>query len=406
MSFLSRAWTGAPEARTITKLESLPKWSEESVGGFGGGGDPMKLLAFFACVRILADSVSSLPLNAYKRKDGVRAPVKPMPQLIQSPYPDMTWRDWLWMMVQSLAVTGNAFGYVTARDKNMWPTAILPVHPDDVSIDNPKDGSADWTRPRYRIKGKLVDSADVFHIKRYPTAGCPVSLSPVALAATTIDLGFSAEQYGLRWFKDSSNPSGILTTEMDLDEGQVKRTLQSWMRAHRNRRIPAVLGNNMKWQSIKITPEESQFLETRSFQRHDIAMMFGIPLHKLGDTEKSTSFGSGIEHMSIGFVVDTLAPWLVCIEQAFDLILPRGQFSKFNVDALLRGDHKSRNEAYMIALQNGWLSVNEVRALEEREPIENGDIHLQPANFVELGTPPQEKGTAPTTSAKTGGKGN
>lgn len=400
MSFLSRAWTGE-ETRTIKRLESLPKWSEESYGGGSvGAGDAMRLATVFSCVRILANSVSTLPLKAYRNSGDIRVPVDPAPKLFQdSPYPGITWHNWLWMMMQSLVMTGNAFGQVTAWEAGR-PTAILPIHPDKLQITVPEDGY--WTEPEYRINGKKVSGADIFHIKAYPTAGSPVSLSPVEMAATTLDLSAAADQYGLRWFRDSANPSGILSTEQDLTEAQVKRTMKSWMLSHRNRRLPAVMGGGIKWTPISITPEESQFLATRAYQRADIAMLFGIPPHMINDNSSGASnWGTGIEQQGIGFVVYTLMPWLICIEQAFTQILPRGQFAKFNADALLRGDSKARSEAHMIAVQNGWTSINEVRAYEEMEPIEGGDIHLQPANFVPLGYVPPE----PTTSANTGEKG-
>jgi len=400
LSFLSRAFVGEPEKRAVADLSGIPKWSEVS----GGGGyvtpaNAMHILPFFSCVRILSNGVSQLPLKAYRQKGEIRKAVAPQPALLQSPYPGITWNNWKWMLMQSLTVTGNAFGYVTDRTDKGQPTAILPVHPDSVSVD-PNEG--DWTAPAYMIGGKRVNSADVFHVKAYPTAGCPISLSPVELAASSLDLSQAAERYGLRWFKDSANPSGILTTDANLTDVQVKQEMKRWVMTHgAGRRYPAVMGGGLKWQPISITPEESQFLATRKHQKTDIAMMFGIPPHMLSDTEGSSMWGTGVEQMSIGFVVYTLAPWLVCIEEAFNQILPKGQFVKFNVDALLRGDLKSRYEAHAIAWQNGWISDNEIRAYEEREPIEGGDTHYRPANFVPLGWLP-----TPTDQPAAGEGGN
>lgn len=403
MSFLSRAVTGRPpEERALTKFGSIPPWSEASMG-FGPSSSPksaMKMVAFFSCVRILANSVATLPLKPYRKVGDVRQSVKPS-QLMQNPYPGVTWHNWLWMMMYSLAVTGNAFGLITARDGRGSPTAILPVHPDDIRID-PERGS--WVEPAYEIGGKPVDTADVFHVKVYPTPGCAVGLSPVEHLASTLDLGFAAESYGIRWFKDSANPSGVLTTEASLDDTAVKQELKRWIQTHgRGRRYPAILGNGLKFQPISISPDESQFLATRIHQRGDVAMMFGIPPHMIGDTEKSTSWGTGIEQQSIGFVVHTLTPWLVCWEQAFDRIMPKGQFTKFNIDALLRGDQKARSEANQIAIQNGWLSINEVRSLYELAPIAEGDVHLQPMNFVPLGYVPPESDNSADPGETQGG---
>lgn len=393
MSFLDRAF--ARETRAVTSLSSIPKWSEVSAAGSECEpvSSPMRLATVFSCVRLLASSVASLPIRSYRSTGDVRVAVDPQPKLMQSPYPGMTWHNWTWMLMQSLSTTGNGFGRVTAWDTNGQPLAILPLSPNAVTVD-PNKGT--WDAPHYLVNGKHVPSNEIFHVKAYPTAGNAMALSPIEMAATTIDLAHAADRYGLRWFRDSANPSGILSSDQDLTAEQIKRTQFGWIKAHRERRGPAVLGGGFKYTPVSITPEESQFLETRQYQKSDISMLFGIPPHMIGDTQKATSWGAGIESQSIGFVVYTLMPWLVCIEQAFDQILPRGQFSKFNADALLRGDLKSRYEAHAIAWQNGWISDNEIRALEERQPIAEGDTHYRPANFVPLGyMPPEPSATKP-----------
>ncbi len=353
-------------------------------------GGPMSLGAFYACVTLLADTIASLSLKPYRYKGDVQVPVKPVPKLMQSsPYPGLTWFDWLWMLMESLAITGNGFGYITARDDLGRATAIMPIHPDDIQIELPAGNF--WPDPIYRIRGVEVDRADIMHIKRYPIARCAYGMSPIEKAASDVGLGLEAMRYGLRWFRDSATPSGILSTDAELDVTQEKRAMKSWIQSHQGRRLPAVMSGGLKWQSISITPNESQFLETRGFQRSEIAMWFRIPPHMIGDTEKSTSWGTGIEQQSIGFVTYTLKPWLTCIEQAISTFLPGGQFAKFNVDGLLRGDVKTRWEAYRAGRDAGVYSVNDICALEDRPPIgPEGDIRLQPMNYVPLGTPVDE----------------
>lgn len=397
MSFLSRAWQGEHEKRTVdfSQTSRIPSFLEDSASrdlyGIGGSG-ATSLPAFFACVRILCDIVSSLPVRAYKiSSDDVTVPVVPQPLLLQtSPYPNMTMWTWLWMMMRSLAITGNAFGLITKRDKFGKPTSIMPVHPDAVLVMLPDGNLWDWDKPVYTMYGQDVDAQDVVHIKRYPIPGCVVGASPVQELASMIGLSLAAERYGLQYFRDSANPSGMLTSDQELTPLQAKQAQQAWYTSHHGRRLPAVLGNNLKFQSISITPEESQFLETRAHQRADIAMIFGIPPHMIGETEKQTSHGTGVEQQSIGFVVNTLRAWLECFEQALSLFLPRGQKVEFDIDDLLRGDTVARWEAYAQAIQNGVLSINEVRVNENLSPIDGGDIHLQPANFVPLGYIPPE----------------
>lgn len=698
---LSRIFTGGGEKRTITGTSwqiPTPYQDAQMNGGPAGEGNALTLSTFYACVSLLADITATLPLKGYRMKDGGKILVDPQPPLLrESPYPELTWFDWLWMLMESMAVTGNAFGYVTARSgEDARPTAIMPIHPDVVNIVLPEDVGTKWPEPQYYIEGKRIPRDDIVHLKRYPIAGQGWGMSPIQKANPAIQLALAAERYGLRYFRDSANPSGILTTDSDLTPEQTKRAMKQWLTSHQGRRLPAVMSGGIKWQSVTITPEESQFLEcvvpgtlftmadgtrcaaeslrvgdsvmawngskleaaqvkavgappvkplvkittargreltatadhpvlglkalrtpggrplstdgdwlamgelepghyvrvamgdlpgeqieslpddasyflgamvgdgshdkfvpenvfkggrgawraflggyfdadgsvrdrdgdqapaaywsstsrelldgcqhllallginsaiypmgagwglyvmglseldklareipvahtekrrrlkgytqapdsryraanfeydrvatveypgpgetvgveidelhthvtaglithnTRKFQRSEIAMWFRVPPHMIGDTEKSTSWGTGIEQQTLGFLKFTLMPWLVCIEQAVSALLPRGTFAKFNADELLRGDSKSRWEAHRIARDSGVLSANEIRETEDLQPIEGpeGDIRLQPANFVPLGTKPSElagnQPNEPSSSPSTG----
>lgn len=391
MSLVSRIFTGGGEARAFTPT-AIPTWSEASMYESGAvpEGSPMSLGAFYACVTLLADVISTLPLKAYRWKDGAKQLVDPQPPLLlTTPYPEVTWFSWLWMMMESLAVTGNAFGYVSSFDQNGKPAAILPIHPNNIAC-KLKAG-----KPEYYIGTEKQPANRIVHIKRFPIAGQAYGMSPVEKMASAVGLGLAAERFGLRYFRDSANPSGILTTDAELTPDQQKRAMKSWILSHQGRRLPAVMSGGLKWQPVTLTPNESQFLETRSFQRGDIAMWFRVPPFMIGDTEKSTSWGTGIEEMTLGFLKFTLMPWLACIEQEVTNRLPRGQFAKFNTDELLRGDIKNRMDAYKAGRETGLYSVNELRDFEDLEPIgPEGDMRLQPANFVPLGTTPEDMAAA------------
>lgn len=407
MSLIARAFTRPKqEARDITGLNGVPTtWEDAQMrgGGLVTEGGAMALGAFYACVTLLADTIASLSIKAYKMQGATTELVTPQPRLfVDSPYPETTWFSWLWMFMESLAITGNGFGYITAREGEPpyeKASGIMPIHPDCLNIEIPQSHGVEWADPIYSVEGKRVPTEDIVHIKRYPIAGCAYGMSPVEKAASAVGLGLAAEKYGLRWFRDSATPSGLLQSDLDLTPQQVKANQKQWITSHQGRRLPAIMSNGLKWQSVSITPEESQFLETRSFQRSDIAMWFRIPPHMIGDTEKSTSWGTGIEQQSIGFVTYTLRPWLTCIEQALSALLPRGQFAKFNIDGLLRGDVKARWEAYRLGREAGVYSVDEIREKENLPPVPKGDGRLQPMNFVPLGTPPPEK--APASTART-----
>jgi HK97 family phage portal protein len=390
---LSRLLGGA-ERRAFTSSNAIPKNSD---GWSTAAGEPvsertaLQQLAVYACVRLLADSIAGLPMDVYRKNGVLRTEVSPTPSLITSPSPDLQLFEWVHQTVTSLALRGNFYGFVMSRDKLEYPTTVEPLHPDSVQVEHDKITD----RLTYRLDGKLVPNADVVHIRRFTLPGCRVGLSPIDQARQGIGLSLAAERYGARFFGDSASPSGALETDQNLTEDQATRTMKSWVSSHAGRRHPAVLSGGLKWRPLSIMPDESQFLQTRKFQRGEIAMMFGVPPHMIGDTERSTSWGTGIEQQSIGFVRYTLRPWLICIEQALSALLPRGQFVRFNADALLRGDTMARYQAYKLARESSWLNANEIRALEDLPPIANGDDYLQPLNFGPLGTDPTDNPAPP-----------
>lgn len=346
----------------------------------------LQLIAVNACVGLLADSVASLPIDAYQKSGKVRKEVSPTPALVDSPFYNMDTFDGLFQTVQSLALRGETLAYKMEYDKREYPYSLLPIHPDLWAVRRDYDTGLGI----YSINGMDVPTSEVMHIRRYSMAGCLNGISPIEQARQGIGLGLAAERYGARYFGDSANPSSVLESEDNLDDEAALANQKRWIASHGGRRYPAMLTGGLKWRPISITPNESQFLETRKFQRGEIASLFRVPPHMIGDTEKSTSWGTGIEQQSIGFVTYTLGPWLRCIEGAFTNLLPKGQFFRFNVDALLRGDSKARAEYYTQARNGGWMNVDEIRELEDREPVPGGagQDFLQPLNFGPLGSDP------------------
>lgn len=387
--FVARGGQGAREQRTLTSSSFIPPPSEGVLDDYVGIHRAMSNLTVMACVRLLADTIASLPWKAYRRDgNGIPVELNPQPAVLRSPYPGFDLFQYKWMMVASLALRGNFYGLVTNRDSALKPTAILPLHPDIVFLERRPDLLM-WFNPIYRIMGEQVPNEDLLHIRRFTMAGEPYGLSPVRQAAIAIGMSLAAEEYGYRYFKDSANPSGLLTTDQDLDDAAVTRQQKNWIASHGGRRFPAVLTGGFKFEALGIAPDESQFLETRKFQRSEISMMYGIPPHMIGDIEKSTSWGTGIEQQTIGSIVYTFRAWSSPIESIMSALLPQGQYVRFDYKALLRGDIKARYEAYDKALHAGWINVNEIRAQEEMEPIgPAGDIYLQPVNYAPLGFVP------------------
>lgn len=382
---------GQPEKRAL----GLP--SAFAPGGYSGmyadtygEKTAMQSMAVFACVRILADTIASMPWYVCKRdKDNISHRLYPTPTVIRKPCADMDLFEWKWMVVASLALRGNSYHLVTGRDGTGQPTGLLPIHPDYVFLER-RVNVLEWYDPIYRVLGERVPKEDIIHIRRFTLPGEPWGLSPISQGARAIGITLAAEEYGHRYFKDSANPSGKLTTAQSLTDDEVEQVQQEWINSQGGRRYPAILSGGFDYETISITPEESQFLETRRFQVSDIARLYGVPPHLIGDQEKSTSWGTGIESMNLGFMQYTLMGWINCIEAAISETLPGGKTVQFDPSALLRGDFKSQVDAIAAARNASLLSANEGRQRLDLPPVPNGDGYIQTTNAVPLGFVPQE----------------
>lgn len=392
MAFLDRfrkqqPGTG-PEARALDP-SAIPRNSEEYGGNASGVWvsdlRAMQSVAVSACVQVLADSIAALPLDGYRKQGGLRVEMDPPPPLVRETFgPELSHFEGFDQIVRPLAMRGESLCLISGLDYLEHPSRLTPIHPDDWWVR--REGKFDELV--YKINGVDFGAAEVKHIKRYSMPGQLHAISPIANAAQSIGISLAAERYGATYFRDAANPSAVLESDQDMTDDQIGLTQRTWLESHGGRRRPAVMTGGLKYRAISISPNESQFLETRKFQRGEIAMMFRIPPHMIGDTERSTSWGTGIEQQSIGFVRYTLRPWLVCIEQALSSLLPRGQYVRFNVDALLRGDTKAQAESFLLARNGGWLNVNEIRSYYDRAPVEGGDSYIQPLNMGPLGSDP------------------
>lgn len=408
MSFLRRAFeqrdlvsaeTHGPSALMGTGYTVPSNWD----AGTTSSGIPVNdhsalgVITYNSGVQLIADNIAGLPWDSFRKRGRRRVEVDPQPSLLAEPSPEMSDFDWKHMMVVSLLMRGNFYGLVAARDTLEYPTIINPLHPDEVRIDR----DPDTFEKRVWVNGRLYPTRELFHIPGFRLPGADVGLTPIGMARHSLGLSLAAQEYGAKWFRDGAAPSSVLETEQNLTDPQVKTVQRSWIASHGGRRRPAVLSGGFKWKPITITPEESQFLQTRQQQDLEACRMLRIPPHMLGIVDKSTSWGTGIEQQSIGFLQYTLRPWLTRVEAQMNRISPRGQFLKFNVEGLLRGDIKTRFEAYRVGIDGGWMNPDEVRELEDREPIPGGagQKFRQPLNFTELGavpaTPPANEPAPP-----------
>lgn len=363
----------------------------------------MTYTAVWACVRILAESVASLPLIVYRRlPDGgkERAVNHPLYTLLHDlPNAENTSVEIREMLQAHLALWGNAY-CEKEFDRAGRLIALWPLRPDLVTV---KRESGVLVYDVHLPSGgtQRLMAERVMHIRGLTHDGM-VGYSPIRQAREAIALGLATQQFGSAFFGNGARPGGVLEYPGVLSDKARTNLLESWDAMYKgvnNAQRVAILEEGMKYSAIGIPPEDAQFLETRKFQVTEIARIFRIPPHMLADLDRATF--SNIEHQSLEFVVHTLRPWLVRWEQAInrDLFRPdeRGiYFAEHLIDGLLRGDIQSRYQAYAIGRQQGFLSANDIRALENMNPVEHGDIYLVPLNMV----PASQVGMSPTLEAE------
>lgn len=353
----------------------------------------MQTTAVYACVRILAEAVASLPLHVYEyQDDGGKKLVHDHPLyylLHDEPNPEMTSFVFRETLMSHLLIWGNAYAQII-RDGAGRVLGMYPLLPDKMEVQRDDKGNIYYVysrnsdeNPTFKEYGNIkLKAEDVLHIPGLGFDGL-IGYSPIAMAKNAVGMTLACEEYGASFFANGANPGGVLEHPGVLkDPSKVRESWNSVYRGVSNAHKIAVLEEGMKYQQIGIPPEEAQFLETRKFQINEIARLYRIPPHMVGDLDKS-SF-SNIEQQSLEFVKYTLDPWVIRWEQSLQrsLLLPgeKGKyFIKLNVDGLLRGDYQSRMNGYAVGRQNGWFSVNDIREMENMNPIpdeEGGNLYL------------------------------
>lgn len=353
----------------------------------------MQTTAVYACVRILAEAVASLPLHVYEyQDDGGKKLVHDHPLyylLHDEPNPEMTSFVFRETLMSHLLIWGNAYAQII-RDGAGRVLGLYPLLPDKMEVQMDDKGNIYYVysrnsdeNPTFKEYGNIkLKAEDVLHIPGLGFDGL-IGYSPIAMAKNAVGMTLACEEYGASFFANGANPGGVLEHPGVLkDPSKVRESWNSVYRGVSNAHKIAVLEEGMKYQQIGIPPEEAQFLETRKFQINEIARLYRIPPHMVGDLDKS-SF-SNIEQQSLEFVKYTLDPWVIRWEQSLQrsLLLPgeKGKyFIKLNVDGLLRGDYQSRMNGYAVGRQNGWFSANDIREMENMNPIpdeEGGNLYL------------------------------
>ena len=361
----------------------------------------MQIATVYACVRLLAESVAQLPLHLYRYTDNgtgkeMAADHPVYPIIHRQPNPEMTSFTWRETMMVHLLLWGNSYSQIIRDGKN-GILSIYPLLPENVEVDRDERGEIYYIYHAYtdeapgeKNKDIIFQREEVLHVPGLGFNGL-VGFSPIAMMKNALGSTLAVEKYGSAFFKNGAQPSGVLEHPGVLKNPEKIR--QNWTDVYggaNNAHKVCVLEEGMSYKAISLPPEDSQFLSTRQFGVEEICRIFRVPPHMVQDLQRATF--NNIEHMAIEFVMHTLMPWLIRIEQAIikDVLVGEEKdqlFPKFNVDGLMRGDYKSRMEGYAVAITNGIMSVNDVRKLENMDPLDDadgGNLHLINGSYTRL----------------------
>ena len=361
----------------------------------------MQSAAVYSSVKVLAESIGMLPLNLYRKEaNNARTLLSDHPLHVlchDQPNEWMTSVEFWEMMVMSLNLRGNAYAYIN-RNRSGQVVELLPLQPDMVQVEMSTDFQLEYRISMPDGAFKRLGVGEIFHIRGLTLNGW-LGISPIAYARESIGLALATERFGGQLFKNGAKMGGVLEHPGKLSKESYERIKTSFDEAHSgdNAHKTALLEEGMKFARISLSANDSQFLETRKYQRSEIAAIFRVPPHMIGDLERATF--SNIEQQSLEFVNYSLMPWLVRIEKAIkrDLMTPderKTMTAKFNVSGLLRGDASARSALYHNGILDGWMTRNEARAAESElgivlSPIDGLDLPLIPLN-MEDGTRPPE----------------
>jgi HK97 family phage portal protein len=333
-----------------------------------------------ACVRLLSESVGSMPLDAYRKAEPHRQAL-PSPTWVIRPNPEDSRFDFIERAVTSLTLWGNAYIWIV-RDRSGSVLELWVLDPAKVRVS--RDDARNLS---YSLGETTFAPGEILHIKAFTLPGAIAGLSPIALHRQAIASSMATEEFTANFWSNGASPGGLIRIKDAVTPEELAQISDTWSATHggsgRSHKT-AVLTNGAEYEQMVIPPEEAQFLGTRQFQVTEIARIFRVPPHMIQDLSNATF--SNIEHQGLDFLTHTLRPWLVRIEDALSSLLPADQYVKFNERAFLRTDSVAQNQAYKEALQNGWMNRDEIRALSDLPPLPDGlgQAFNMPLNMAEI----------------------
>lgn len=384
-------WRPARERRALGDIGNplIPARpdSRATAGVYVTPDTAMTLASVWACVRLRADLVSTLPLVCYRDDpSGVPQEIPPTPFLQAPGGARVTLDEWLYMSQVSLDLRGNAFGIIKNRDGFGYPTQIELLHPDMVVVTvSPTTGAYS-----YLVAGREVNPDDVYHERQFVSPGEPLGLSPITYHARTIGVALAAERFGADWFADGAHPSAILQTDQRIDDKDAKTLKQRFIEAARGSREPMVLGAGVKYQAIQVTPNESQFLDTMRYSATQVARIFGITPEYIGGDSGASMQYTNVEARALDLLRYGMGPTFVRREKAISRILPGNAYVRYDLKELLRTDAETRYKTHAIGIAAKFLAPDEARSEEGKPPLtaaQKAVLDLVPLTVTPMGTP-------------------
>lgn len=344
----------------------------------------LQVSAVWACVRLIADSVSMMPLNSFTIRDGARVPT-PLPAFVQAPSADASMGEWVYMVLVSLLLRGNAYGRIVAKDGYGYPTQVELLNPEQVRCDtNPQTGKL-----RYVVNGVEVPNGNILHIRAFRMPGQRTGLSPIEYAATQINTDAAVGDFAYGFFRDGAHPSAILSTDATLTQDQAKTAKDRFVSAIKGRE-PALLSGGVKYQQVQISPEESQFLETQKYGVSEIARIFGVPPEMIGGEAGNSMTYANVEQRSLDFLTYTIQPWLTRLESTLAEMFPGPRHLRFDTAALTRTDFETLMRATSIGIASKQMTPDEARAKRDQPPLtddQKTELAMVPLTVGPSGTP-------------------
>lgn len=387
--FASVAARAAPSERRISEWD-VP-WGRHAVAGTAAINEitAFNLSSVWACQTLITDSIATLPVDVFRRTGDGREQVTP-PIWVEQPNQDMSRIDYDTIRMLSLLSYGNAYSVLVRAGGVADPRAPvvqrIPIDPWNVRPVRAATGEI-----RYDIGGRSYAASQVQHIRGYIRPGDPLlqGMSVIEHARRSLGLGASAEAFGEGFYRNGLSSQVALEMPQMPSEVQddvlakLRETIADRYAGSGNAFRPLVLMGGTKASTLSVNPSDAQLLETRRFQVSEVARWFRVPPHMIGDVEKSTSWGTGINQQTLGFAKFTMQSWLARLEAADSALLAEPEFLRYNIDAFVRSDLLTRYQSYALGWGR-WLSTNDIRRLEDAPPVDGGDVFLAPLNMADV----------------------